>query len=126
MESGDISDDQIIASSSYSDFKAWEGRLNNTKYWAPINLNPTDSWIQVDLLRLTRVSGIITQGGTSSIRWVKMLKIQYGSSEDTLMYILKNDYPIVSIFTFLLACCILLRTLNHTCTNVPITCISQM
>ena len=113
MESGKISEDQITSSSFFTDREAWEGRLNNIKYWAPIT--NTDSWIQVDLWNLTRVSGIITQGSSGFSEWITKLQIQSGSSEDTLTYILQNDDPIVSIFARFLTCCIVLKTLYRTC-----------
>ena len=96
MESKAIQNSQITASSSFPEFQAFKGRLNNNKYWVAENL--TDPWIQVDLQDLTRVSGIITQGSSNSSEWVKMLQIQYGRSEDILMYILQDDEPKVSIF----------------------------
>ena len=105
MESGDISDDQITASSFYSGqggLEAWKGRLSNGDYWATASDKPRDPWIQVDLLRSTVVIGIITQGSAHDeyAEWVTDLRVQYADSEDTLIYILENDEPKVSTCTY--------------------------
>ena len=106
MESGNIRDDQITASSFHTEngdvLQPWKGRLNNVwGIWATATANPADPWIQVDLLRLTVVTGIITQGragpeGSLTSQWIKELQIQYGHSEDTLMFISENKIPKVS------------------------------
>ena len=95
-------DDQITSSSYYRQLYAWEGRLNNNDYWATEAGQPTDPWIQVDLLRDMLVTGIITQGSAYSHQeWVTDLQIQYGNSEDSLMFILENGQPKVGfVFTF--------------------------
>ena len=102
MENGDIVDDQITASSFYpgdGGFEAWKGRLNNNAdFWSPLDQNEKDPWIQVDLLRSTMVTGIITQGSSQAEQgWVTDLQIQYGDSEHKLMYIFEDDQPKVSI-----------------------------
>ena len=105
MESGDIRNDQITASSHYHGATggryAWEGRLNNDDCWVTATSNPTDPWIQVELLRTTVVTGIITQGRPNCCHWVTNLQIQYGDSESTLMYIIENGEPKVSTLTML-------------------------
>ena len=101
MESGDISDDQITASSFYAGqggLRPWKGRLNNDDYWATASENPPDPWIQVNLMQPTMVTGIITQGSVAYQEWVKELRVQYGDSEDRLMYILEDSQPKVSSF----------------------------
>ena len=105
MESGDISNDQITASSFYSGqggLEPWKGRLNNDHYWATASENPPEPWIQVDLLQSTMVTGIITQGSASLDyqEWVKELRVQYGDSEDTLVYILEDGQPKVSFLKY--------------------------
>ena len=102
MESRNIIDDQITASSYYNGsggLQAWKGRLNNDEYWATASRSPTDPWIQVDLLRSTIVTGIITQGGAHDDReWVQKLQVQYGDSENSLMNISEDGKAKVSIF----------------------------
>ena len=106
MENTDIKDDQITASSYYTGsggLQAWKGRLNNDDYWATASGKPKDPWIQVDLLHSTVVTGVITQGSAHSYQeWVTDLQIQYGDSEDSLMYVLENGQPKVSISHMLL------------------------
>ena len=103
MQSGDIRDGQITASSSsghHPDFQAWRGRLSVERNGAWVIAHPTDSWIQVDLLRSTVVTGIITQGYGFEYEdyepeeyWIRSLQIQLGNSEDTLVYILEDGQP---------------------------------
>ena len=97
MESGNIKDGQITASSFYTGFNPWEGRLNNNHYWATSAKSPSNPWIQVDLLRSTQVTGITSQGSGNQ-EWVTAFQVQYGDSEDSLMYIMENGEPKVSLF----------------------------
>ena len=103
MQSRNISDNQITASSYRTETKHGifyiyfpeYARLNSTFFtWSADDLNP---WIQVDMLRQNTVTGIITQGGetATTAEWVTELQIQYGLSEDTLIYISENGRPIV-------------------------------
>ena len=106
MESGDINNDQITASAFDPGFQPWKGRLNNHGNWrAPTSYD----WIQIDLLRSTVVTGIITQGapGRHHQFYYATLHIQYGDSVDNLMYILENGTSKVRIlhFFFLKCCC---------------------
>ena len=102
MENGDIKNDQITASSFYQwegGREPWKGRLNSDSYWRTSVYNPTDPWIQVDLLQSTVVTGITTQGsGTNQLYgWIIDVQIQYGDSVDTLMYIIETGQPKVNI-----------------------------
>ena len=105
MESRIIRDDQITASSylirENEDYTAKRGRLNESPYyWSTATEHSNDSWIQVDMLQQTIVKGIITQGGiTNTPQWITELQVQYGKSEDTLIYIHDNGNPRVSTLT---------------------------
>ena len=102
MESGDIKNNQLTASSFYSrQLRAREGRLNNDNNWSTKTENPRNPWIQVDLLRSTIVTGIITQGSTydGHDEWVTHLRIQFRDSENTWMYILESGQRKVRTFT---------------------------
>ena len=100
MESREISDDQITASSHYTGsggLQAWKGRLNNDGNWAPSARTQMGHWIQVDLRRLTVITGIITQGSAlEHDQWVTYLQIQHGHTENTLIFISENGKPKVS------------------------------
>ena len=116
MESRAIKRNQITASSFYSKdgvkLRARDGRLHNDKYWATAMNDLTHPWIQVNLSRITIVTGIITQGSAYDNtydymsypydEWVTNLQIQYGDSDDSLMYILEDGQHKVSTFTLFL------------------------
>lgn len=63
MESRDIPDSAITASSKYSEnYAAHSARLNNDpKHWAPSS-NGVGEWFQVDFGKLTLVTKVATQG----------------------------------------------------------------
>ena len=64
MENGEISDDQITASShyNYKTYLPFYGRLNLLgKAWAA-NTNDPNQWLQVDFQKPTIITGISTQG----------------------------------------------------------------
>ena len=97
MESGAINDNQITASTLNLENPPWKGRLNDTGFWRSSHKKGYP-WIQVDLMRSTVVTGIITQGGSSY--WVESLQIQFGDSKDTLMYIFEDGKSKVSLSNF--------------------------
>ncbi len=80
--------------------------MNNDGVWAIGPQSPSDPWIMVDCLEQLTVKGIITQGfdigvsfGPNNIQqniWVSSLQIQYGDSNQTLVYIMEGDSPKVS------------------------------
>ncbi|XP_038060539.1 lactadherin-like [Patiria miniata] len=74
MEDGTIKDDRITASFSYNGSPATDGRLNNNSKWEAVS--PINSWIEVDLVEPTVVTGVTTQGSGS--RWYVMrYKVAY-------------------------------------------------
>ncbi len=93
MENRLIRDQQISASSNYRNYPPEEGRLNNDNYWATATANPSNPWIQVDLLDIGHViTGIQTQGsGGGAGEWVEDLRIQTGDSEDSLTFIMNPE-----------------------------------
>ena len=98
MESGEIRDQQIKASSFAPLSQAFKGRLNNNETWSAATKYLSDLWIQVNLQTRTSVSGIITQGNPSNTQRITKLQIQYGKSEPNLMYIMEqNGDPKVSM-----------------------------
>ena len=87
MESGDISDAQISASSQYNTkyrhYSAKKARLNNKGCWAAAR-NDLRHWLQVDLGGYTKVTMVATQGsGYRCSKWrVTKFKIRYSSDGD--------------------------------------------
>ncbi|XP_028411626.1 contactin-associated protein-like 5 [Dendronephthya gigantea] len=86
MESGDIKDDQINASSEFDKkHRPANGRLNFTPQngrkgaWSSRN-NNLQQWFQVDFQRSTLVTGISTQGRNSYNQFVKNYTVSF--SED--------------------------------------------
>lgn len=56
MESGDIADWQISASSAISqDFAPTNARPNSAKFWSPVIRNGRTEYLQIDFARKTRV-----------------------------------------------------------------------
>ena len=96
MQARYINDHQITASSFFNksnSYYPWQARLGNpyNLHWATESRNPNDDWIKVDLLKVTTMTGIKTQGGWSSYfgaEWVKYLQIQYGESGRDMAYIM--------------------------------------
>ncbi|XP_039609502.1 neuropilin-1a isoform X1 [Polypterus senegalus] len=85
LESGDITSDQITASSQYNtDWSLERSRLNyRENAWTPASDN-TKEWIQVDFGFLRMISAIGTQGATSKetklIYYVKSYKVDVSSN----------------------------------------------
>jgi len=100
MESKNISDSQITASSMYGGYMyAHNARLNYkyesglAKSWAAQDIN-TYQWLQIDLLRKRlHVCAIATQGYTGMGQWIETYSLQY--SDGGVVFI---DYKQVHIF----------------------------
>ncbi|KAK3730962.1 hypothetical protein QZH41_007184 [Actinostola sp. cb2023] len=100
MQSGAIPDARITASSMWNGNHApAQGRLNykpprgKSGSWSSRH-NRVGQWIQVDLNRLTKVTGIATQGRSDANQWVKQYKLQYSSDGKTF-----NNYEEGKVFT---------------------------
>ncbi|XP_071956870.1 uncharacterized protein [Antedon mediterranea] len=89
LESGEISDAQISASSYYTylppsqarlHLETWTGSAKNQlrSCWEP-RIQETNQWLQVDLLELHTVTGIITQGSGDDhdLSWLYLYTLQY-------------------------------------------------
>ena len=77
MESGEISDDQITASSEYDPYhRAPNARLNfnkNSRAWSA-KTNDQNQWLQVDFQRSTIITGISTQGRERHVQFSQFVK----------------------------------------------------
>ncbi len=83
MESGDITDSQITASSEASSALAAKyARLNLSPAWSA-QINNLDQWIQVDLVDIVQVTGVMTQGVVLYNQWVTKYKVEYSTDNDT-------------------------------------------
>ena len=89
MESGEIPNSNIIASSLRNGRHAHEARLNNGLSWEFLR-NDTNPWVQVTLLRSSNISGIFVQGSPWG-NWFKSLQIQIGSEASSLAYITDDE-----------------------------------
>ena len=85
METGAISDSQIIASSEFRhDHGPRYARLHSTAgvgSWVP-GSNDVNQWLGIDLVNKTKLTGVATQGRASSHNWVTSYKLEY--SDDML------------------------------------------
>lgn len=83
MESGKLLDSAITASSYYAnEFKPYNARLNKhygNCAWIPRSGLQHNSWIEVDLGGLTRVTGIATQGRRTYTQWVTSYTVSYSN-----------------------------------------------
>ena len=81
MESGNIPDNNIIASSAVSQAK--NGRLNNARSWCadtPDSINP---YLQIDLQTLHIICAVSTQGNPQAGEWVKTYALQVSTDGST-------------------------------------------
>ncbi|XP_071785473.1 lactadherin-like [Asterias amurensis] len=85
MKSGEIPDDNIIASTVDSNFtKASNARLDFKGGWCASDSDPTP-WIQVNLNVKVYISTLIIQGFSDN-HYVETFSIKYGDSTSSLTY----------------------------------------
>ena len=93
MESGDISDAQISASSEWdANHAAIQGRLGfqavsgKAGSWSA-RANDGNQWLQIDLgNQHTKVTGVTTQGRNGYSQWVTKYKLQYSDDGVNFRY----------------------------------------
>lgn len=73
MENGDILLNQITATAPYTGYGVEHARLDSPYAWVP--KVPANSWLQIDLLRQTIVTGMIMQGQADGKQWVTEYKV---------------------------------------------------
>ncbi len=96
METGEITDGQISASSQYDDFNhaATKGRLRlkagaeSTGSWVVASGDTNvDQWLQIDLISPNpKVTGVATQGRDAADQWVTKYKQQYSNNGVDFFY----------------------------------------
>lgn len=81
LESGEISDGQISASSEWDSYvSVLLGRLRSPRSWSA-GVNEVNQWYQVDLgSEYTKVTGIATQGRGDHPQWVTKYKLWYSEN----------------------------------------------
>uniref|UniRef100_A0A087XMS2 ferroxidase n=2 Tax=Poecilia formosa TaxID=48698 RepID=A0A087XMS2_POEFO len=107
MESGLIKDRCITASSQesrwyYGNWKASLGRLNKQgaiNAWRAKN-NDMNQWLQVELPRIKKITGIITQGAKSMMKemYVSKFALQYSDNGIHWTYYMDSDDVTVKVF----------------------------
>uniref|UniRef100_A0A3B3X5G3 ferroxidase n=1 Tax=Poecilia mexicana TaxID=48701 RepID=A0A3B3X5G3_9TELE len=107
MESGLIEDRCITASSQesrwyYGNWKASLGRLNKQgaiNAWRAKN-NDMNQWLQVELPRIKKITGIITQGAKSMMKemYVSKFALQYSDNGIHWTYYMDSDDVTVKVF----------------------------
>ena len=94
MESGEISDDQITASSQYHyDGRAPNARLNFKKdggAWSA-KTNDLNQWLQVDFQRSTIITGVSTQGEVQYTNFVKSYTVSFSDDESNFQSFKTED-----------------------------------
>ena len=84
MESGEIGDDQITASTEYDpNHRAPNARLNfnkNRGAWSA-RTNDQNQWLQVDFQRSMIITGISTQGRVEFAQFVKSYTVSFSDDK---------------------------------------------
>jgi hypothetical protein len=106
MESGEILDSQISASSEYDiRHSAQNGRLNfedpdKANAWAP--RTSSGSWLQVDFKILAIITEVLTQGRREYSQWVKSFTLSYtNNSNEFVEYVQNGGKKVISISIYL-------------------------
>ena len=92
MEGGEISDDQITASSqSHYDGRAPNARLSfNSGAWSA-KTNDLNQWLQVDFQRSTIITGVSTQGEVRYTNFVKSYTVSFSDDESNFQSFKTDD-----------------------------------
>ena len=76
IEFGNVTGEQLTASSFYGRFQAANAILNQEGAWVPAK-NDQHQWLQINLHRQILVSGIVIQGRYDVERWVTRYQVEY-------------------------------------------------
>ncbi|XP_072025094.1 lactadherin-like [Amphiura filiformis] len=97
VEDGNITDDQLQASSDLSNGTGLlQWRLNQEAVtgmpgaWVAL-ISDTQPWIQVNLYRHTHIAGVIVQGRTDAEQWVTSYKVKTSLDADPVLYDFVKD-----------------------------------
>ena len=106
MSSRDIvPDSSFSASSEYSNsYKAYDGRLNGDKAWAPKGNNNPNDYLQIDLGYEFFICAVATQGNlalSGAQEWTTKYKIQLSPDSTTFVTYQENNTDKVGIISLL-------------------------
>ena len=98
MESGQIKDSQVNASSSYTlreEHHCTSGRLHNQLgHWMPRNTKRAGEWLQIDFIDRVAVTKVATQGisavGSAQTRFVTSYKLCFSDDANSWKYFKEN------------------------------------
>ena len=76
IESGNVTGDQLTASSVNGSYQAANAVLNQEGAWVPAT-NDQHQWLQIDLHRQLLVSGVVIQGRPDIKEWVTRYNVEY-------------------------------------------------
>ena len=97
MEWGYIADAQISGSGHTYQYYPSEARLHNSNSFWSANVEDEIIWLQIDFLELVGITGIQTQGASTTIaQWVKTLQIHIGNDVNSISPIMEGSDPMVS------------------------------
>ena len=107
MESGEISNGQVSASSEWDGnhaaiqarlyFEAAPGKAGS---WSA-KYNNLDQWLQIDLSsKHTLVTGLATQGRNGYGQWVTKYKVQYSVNGVNLQYYMEQGQAAIKVKSF--------------------------
>lgn len=97
MKSGKIPNSAISASSDHgsSYCEITNSRLDRFGAWCAGTNNPPRQWIEVDLGKILKVTGVVTQGAIRTqpvYEWVTAFKIEYGSISGSRQRLMENGH----------------------------------
>ena len=107
MESGEISNGQVSASSEWDGNHAaiqarlyFEAAPDKAGSWSA-KYNNLDQWLQIDLgTKHTLVTGLATQGRNGYGQWVTKYKVQYSNNGVNFQYYMEQGQTAVKVKSF--------------------------
>ena len=89
LEDKRIPHGHLSASSHYSSYYPLYGRLNSVYGWIAGSRN-RNQYLQVKLDRLTKITGVATQGRQNAHQWVKSYYLSYSRDGHNFVKYLEN------------------------------------
>ena len=106
MESGDISNGQVSASSEWDGNHAaiqarlyFEAAPDKAGSWSA-KYNNLDQWLQIDLGSKHEVTGLATQGRNGYGQWVTKYKVQYSDNDVNFQYYMEPGQAAIKVKSF--------------------------